>query len=159
MHHPSLDEVLKESCNYEWLEANVTGFVLGDFADSENELGEISSPSFNVLANFSESEHGTYSFVKATINVELAQDNSLQNLEGEFPLGSINYYDQERTFITIRLSNKIYDKLMFLLVNNINNLCIKFALPVWDNPEVKCLPLLKYQITYKQDSSNGANEI
>jgi len=159
VHHPSLDEVINENCTYEWIEINVTGFVLSDFADSDNELGEISSPSFNVLASSSESEYGTYSFEKATINIELAQDTSLENLEGKFPLGSINYYDNERTFITIRLSNKIYDHLMLLLVNNINNLCIKLALPVWDNPETKCLPLLKYQIVYKQESSNGVNEI
>ncbi|MEZ9234935.1 hypothetical protein [Shewanella sp. 10N.286.52.A9] len=151
-HHPSLDEVLEERSDYEWLEANISGFSLGNFADSENEKGDIITSSFSLFSGLSNSEYGTYSYKRATISIEEAEESLLQNLEGKFPLGSINYDDAERTFITIRLSKKLYSSLLTLLTNNIDNLIIKIAIPKWDDSEAKCLPLLKYQITYKQEN-------
>jgi hypothetical protein len=150
-YHPSLKEVVTENSNYEWLEANISGFYIGDFVDSENQTGSISSPSFNIFSKSSESEYGTFSYQEATIFIEQADENELQNLIGEFPVGNINYYDSARTFITLKINDKIYNNLLVLLTSNIKFLSIKVAIPVWDDKEAKCLPLLKYQITYKEE--------
>lgn len=151
-HHPSLEEVLEERSDYEWLETNITGFLLSDAADSENEKGNISSPSISLFSSQSNSEYGTFSYKKSTIKIEEAEENTLQNLEGKSPLGSINFYDADQTFIVLPISKKLYISLLPLLSNDIDNLCIRIAIPMWANPETKCLPLLKYQITYKQDN-------
>tara|TARA_Y100000780_G_C13694809_1_gene421103 strand:+ start:12273 stop:12740 length:468 start_codon:yes stop_codon:yes gene_type:complete len=141
-HHPSLEEVLEERSDYEWLEANLSGFFLGDYVDSENEKGDISSPSFSLLSGPSNSEYEVFAYEKATISIERAEESSLQNLKGKSPLGSINFYDSEKTFITLRLSKEIYSNLLTLITNDIKNLSIKIAIPRWENTEEKCLPLV-----------------
>jgi hypothetical protein len=155
-HHPALEEVLEDACNYEWMRLHVCGFFLGDFADAENGIGEVSSPSFVLLSGPSESEQGSYSFQQSSINIIQARDDELNNLNGKFPLGSVNYYEDERVFITIALSEKIYSNLIILLCHNIENLSVKVAITKWKDEACKCLPLIKYQITYNE---NGEREI
>ncbi len=148
--HPSLENILQERCSYEWLDLIITGFFLGDFVDAENEKGSISSPRFNLFSGASESEHGTYSFENTTIQIEQSDESELQNLNGEKPIGSINYYDAENVGVTIKINEKLYSNLCYLLTNNIENVSLKIAIPVWGNAEAKCLPLLKYKLTYEE---------
>jgi len=150
-YHPSLDEVLKEHCNYEWLETDISGFFIGDFADSENEKGSISRPEFLMFSNASESEYGSISFERAIISIYLAKDDELQNLKGDTPLGSINYYDKDDSGININVSSKIYSHLVNLLVHDIDNISLKVAIPIWSDTSSKSLPLLKYQLVYKNE--------
>jgi len=150
-HHPSLKEVVDDCADYEWLDVSINGFSLGDFADSENGIGSISSPSFRLFSGASRSEFGTYSFRNAVIDVELAKDSDLQNLKGEFPLGSINYYDTECVVIVIKISNEIYNHLLQLLLHKVENFCLKIGIPVWKDTTAKCLPLMKYQVSYKEN--------
>jgi hypothetical protein len=155
-HHPSLKEVIEKECGYEWLTLDICGFFIGDFADSENGKGKVSSPSFSLASNKSESEYGTYSFHKSSISIVQASEVDLNNLKGKFPLGSVNFYDEELASISIALSEKIYCNLINLLCHNTENLVIKVAIPKWHDKDCKCLPLIKYQVTYHQ---GGASEI
>jgi len=146
---PSLNDIKNERCNYEWLETNISGFFLGDFVDSENEKSSISNPDFYLFSNASESEYGSIFFENAIITVKQAEEDKLQNLEGENPLGSINYYDKENSGITIFVASIIYNNLINLLTHNINNINLKVAIPIWKDENIKFLPLFKYQLTYK----------
>lgn len=150
-HHPSLEEVLNEDADYEWLSLNIIGFYLGDYADSNWSKGDISSPVFYIHSSFCESEYGTYYFKNATINILLSTIASIENLEGEYPLGSCNYFDSEKAFINIPLKPQIYNNLLTVISNDINLLTIRIALPIWKDENIKCLPILKYQVMYKYE--------
>jgi len=150
-HHPSLVEVLQARCNYEWLEVDISGFFFGDFVDAQNGKGNVSSPSFYLISAPAQSEYGTFSFAKATIYMEQVRESELQNLIGDMPLGSFNFYEEESAGITVKVSNKIYNNLFDLLTNNMENISLKIAIPKWSDTEAKCLPLLKYQLTYEQE--------
>ncbi|MBL4782647.1 MAG: hypothetical protein JKX92_10430 [Porticoccaceae bacterium] len=148
--HPSLAEVLDDQSDNEWLEVNITGFSVGDYADVENGKGQISSPSFNLSVGPSESEYGTISFNNGAVSIYKISNEALQNLEGEKPLGSINYYDPEHSGITLNLNESLYQNLIGLL-SGLRGLSLRVSFPSLDNKEVKCLPLLSYQLIYKQE--------
>lgn len=150
--HPTLNEVLKDQPDHEWLNITVSGFSISDFPNCENPLGEISNPNFSLLLGPSESEFGTIAFNRGVASVNRASNESLQNLEGDKPLGSINYYDPEYTGLTVNVNESLYDNLLSLL-SDLRCLSLRVSIPSLDDKDVKCLPILSYQLVYKQDSS------
>lgn len=145
--HPSLEDILQERCLDEWIDFSITGLSLGDFVDSENSLGSISNPSLILHASESSSELGTFSFSEATIGLHRANESELQNLEGKWPVGCINYY--EDASIGINVNPALYDQLILFLPSGFNKLQVRVCLPKLKDSEVKCLPILRYQIVYK----------
>lgn len=148
--HPSLAEVLEDQPGNEWLDVNITGFSIADYVDAENGKGQISSPVFNLLVGPSESEYGTISFNSGAVSICKISNEALQSLEGEKPLGSINYYDPEYSGITLNLNDSLYQNLIGLL-SSLSGLSLRISFPSLDNKKVKCLPLLSYQFIYKQE--------
>lgn len=146
-HHPSLEEILQERCLDEWIHFSIIGISLGDFVDSENSLGSISSPSLILHASESSSELGTFSFSEVTIGLNRANESELQNLEGKWPVGYVNYY--EGSSIGLNVNPELYDQLILFLPSGFNKLQVKICLPKLENSETKCLPVLRYQIVYK----------
>ena len=151
--HPSLAEVLEDRPDNEWLDVNVTGFSIGDYADAENGKGQVSNPSFSLLLGPSESEHGNISFSNGVVSIHKISNDALQNLEGEKPLGAINYYDPEYTGISLNLNESLYNNLVCLL-SGVSGLTLRVSVPTIDNKEIKCLPLLSYQLIYKKEMEN-----
>lgn len=148
--HPSLADVLKERPNNEWLDVNIIGFSIGDYAAAENGKGQISNPCFNLAVGRCQSEYGTISLSKGVVYVSNTSNEALQNLEGEKPLGSINYYDPDFCGISLNLNELLYQNLIGLL-SNFSRLSLRVSFPTLDDKEVKCLPLLSYQLVYKEE--------
>jgi hypothetical protein len=148
--HPTLEEVINERCSWEWITFDINGFFIGDFADADNGRGDVSSFNFSLFTDAAESEYGTVKFEKSVINISEEVDDNLQQLKGRAPLGSINYYETEQAHINITLNTRLYNSILNLLNNCIDNLEVKVAIPVWENSEAKVLPLLKYQVSYQK---------
>lgn len=148
--HPTLKEALAERPSDEWLTVNISGFTLGDFPSWENSLGEISNPSFCFILGPSESDLGTVSFNRGIVSLNRVAADSIQNLEGEKPFGSINYYDSEYAAINLNVNESLYDNLVSLL-NDLHCLSLRVSIPLVEDREVKCLPLLSYQLVYEKD--------
>jgi len=150
--HPSLAEVLESKSDYEWLTINVSGFTVGDFVDSENEKGSVSAPHLRLLSRYSESDSGTISYNNGVVEVSFINNDDLQSLKGEKPIGSINYYDPEYTGVSININKVIYEHIVNCLVSSGSGVTLKVAFPLLENSEIKCLPLMKYQIVCKREN-------
>ena len=152
--HPSLAEVMKGDPSDEWLSVNIRGFSIGDYPDAENELGSISSPQFNLLLDASESEYGTVSFNNGVVYINQISNEDIQNLNGEKPIGSINFYDSAHTGITVNINASLYKNLISVISSNYDSLSLKVAFPSLEDKNIKCLPLMSYQLVYNQERDN-----
>ena len=151
--HPSLTEILDDNPGTEWLNVNIKGFSIGDYADAENGVGSISSPHFSLLVGPSESEYASITFGNGVVSVNEITNEEIQNLKGENPLGSINYYDSEYTGISINLNTSLYNNLLNLLTN-VEGLSLRVSVPTLEDKSIKCLPLMSYQLIYKHENNN-----
>lgn len=148
--HPSLTEVLEEKCLDEWLDLPISRLYFNDFADSENEAGDISSPSLSFLSVNISSEFGTFSFDKVSVDIIETSENELQELKGKHPLGVINYYEESCPTVVLHLTEKTINRILQLLSQGSDSLKIRVAIPKWKDKESKCLPLVKYQFFYER---------
>ena len=154
--HPSLREIIDENLMYEWLSLKVTGFGIADQVDSTNfaydDYDVTEDMSFWLIGAACKSEFETYSFESVRINLISVDYHCLEYLQGERPLGLINYYDPENVQINLSLKPQIYNNLLSLIAGDISLLDIRIAIPVWKEKEAKVLPVLKYQVVYKQEA-------
>ena len=153
-YHPSLSEVLNEPTGlngFEWLTLNIEKFTFGCFSDAENEKGDITATGFNLYSCGCCSEYGTVDLKEAVIGISPCKNSQLENLDGRHPIGSINYYGPDTANITIKIPEETYTNLLLFLANNFKGLAVKVAIPIWDDAEAKCLPIIKYQLIYESE--------
>lgn len=154
--HPHLREVIEEDSRYEWISLSFSGFGIANQVDSENfSYGSpvLDDLSFWLKGTACKSEFGTYSFESVRVNLSSVDSNCLENLVGDRPLGSINYYDSEFVNINLSIMPQIYSNLLSLIASDIELLNIRVAIPVWKVKEAKVLPILKYQLIYEKEAS------
>lgn len=147
----TLAQALDDRAMTEQLNIKIRGFVIGDFADSENSIGSISSPSFSLLAGYSVSEHGRVEVRSGNVVIYKTSNEEIQNLQGDTPLGSINYYDPDYVGVNLRLNDSMHSNLLSLLTDH-TKLTLRVSFPKLDDKNIKLLPLMSYQIVYKQVS-------
>ena len=150
-HHPSLQEVLETKPLDEWLELPISSLSFKDFADSENSLGSISSPDLSLSCDRPKSEYGTYNFESVSVAIVQSSEKAIQQLQGKHPLGGINYYNEQHPGVWICLSKKTLKQILILISGSIKGLKFRVAIPKWDDKEIKCLPLLRYQFFYDKE--------
>lgn len=151
-HHPSLSEVMDRECSYEWMTLSPQELTIKDWVDSRNGEGDRYNMEFFILCGSASSEYGTYSFLNIHLNIYSVPEKSIQTLEGQFPLGSINYCEDTCPTINVNLSEALVAHLLRFIANNLAGFRIKVSIPKWVDETSKCLPLLSYQVFYEQET-------
>jgi hypothetical protein len=152
-HHPSLEEVLAERCSDEWIDIPVNKIVIRDWANAENKKGDITNTSVHLRSGPCTSEHGTFSFGSMALYINHIEEDQIQNLIGESPLGMINYYEESCPTVSLNLTTQLMSYLLPLVANDLNGLSIRVSIPIWSNKDVKCLPLMDYQVAYEKSAN------
>ena len=148
-HHPSLNEVLENDCDYEWLDLSIESLTIKDWANSSGRVGNISEMQFFILCGHCSSEYGTYSFQNTRLQITADNEETIQNLTGNYPLGSINYYADECPTINLNITEKLYNHIFPFIVRDLSGLRVRITIPDWADKEAKCLPLTDYQVFYE----------
>jgi len=150
-HHPSLEEVLKERCLYEWMSLKPERLTIKDWVDAEDENGERGSMQFIIECGSASSECGSFDFPNVIVNLYSVPEKIIQNLEGKSPLGGINYYEQACPTININLKEELYSTLLPFISNDLSGLRMKISIPKWEDESSKYAPLLSYQVFYEKE--------
>jgi len=150
-HHPSLEEVLNEESLYEWMSLAPIRMTIKDWIDAEDGNGERGLMQFIIECGPASSEYSSFDFPSVVVNLYSVPEKEIQNLEGKFPLGSINYYEQSCPTININLKEKLYSTLLPFISNDLSGLRMKVSIPKWEEESSKCLPLLSYQVFYEKE--------
>jgi hypothetical protein len=146
-HHPSLSEALKSECDVEWLELNLESLTIKDWANSRSEIGNICEMAFIIVGQHCSSEYGTHNFKKTVLNVFVVEEELIQNLKGDYPLGSIQYYEEDCVSLNINITEKLLSHLLPFIANDLSGLKVRVSIP--DLNFINCLPLMDYQVFYE----------
>ena len=149
-HHPSLNEVLEDNCNGEWMSLSVEKLVIRDWADAENMKGEICNMEFSILCGPCSSDYGSFSFDNVSLNIYPSEEDQIQNLEGDFPLGSINFYEKACPTVNLKLPKNLVAHLLPFIASELSGFRVRISIPVWEDRLAKCLPLMSYQVFYEK---------
>ncbi len=150
-HHPPLSEVLEEECSHEWLDLRPEGLTIRDWVDAENAEGDRCNMQFFLLCGAATSEFGNYEFPKVDLNIYSVEEEKIQTLEGKFPLGSINFYEESCPTINVNLSKSLVAHLLPFIATNLSGFRVRVSVPKWQDDSAKCLPLMSYQVFYEQE--------
>ncbi|KXI27801.1 hypothetical protein [Paraglaciecola hydrolytica] len=149
--HPSLNDVLEGRCNVEWIALSAEKLVIRDWADSENSKGDICNMELSILCGPCSSEYEIYNFGSVSLNIYSVEEEQIQNLEGDSPLGSINFYEEACPTINVKLSKKLVAHLLPFIANDLSGLRVRISIPDWEDKLAKFLPLMSYQVFYEKD--------
>lgn len=152
MHHPTLDEVLSNSCLAEWIKLRVESLRIQDWVDAENQAVDRTNPEFLLLGSSFESELGSIAGNAFTVSLREVTNESLQTLAEERPVGSINFYDPNDVYITLNLNTRVFDKIIAACATRFSGLSLRISVPEWDDKTAKMLPLLSYQIRHEVEA-------
>jgi len=125
--------------------------TIKDWIDSEDENGERGLMQFIIECGPASSEFGSFEFPNTIVNLYTVPDKTIQTLEGKFPLGSIDYYEQSCPTININLKEQLYSSLLPFISNDLSGLQMRVSIPKWEDESSKCLPLLSYQVFYEKE--------
>lgn len=148
-HHPSLSEVLESQQSGEWMDLPIVGVTLRDWVDSENGKGDVITPELYLVCGATTSEFGRFKISRIAVDVKEVEESSIQNLEGKFPLGCINYDESDSPSINICVSSRFLANLIPFLAAKPEGMKLRISVPSWDDEAAKCLPIMSYQIIYE----------
>ena len=151
-HHPSLSEVLDAQCLADWMTLVPRNMTIKDWIDSEDPNGDRGSMEFFFECGETSSESGGFNFPNVILNLSVTSEKTIQELEGDFPLGTINYYDSSCPSINVNLKEQMYRTLLPFLANKIANFRLRVSIPDWQDKSAKCLPLMSYQVFYERET-------
>lgn len=156
-HHPSLAEVLEAGCSDEWIELRIRRITLSNWIDPENSPNDRTNPSVSLVAEDCQSEYGTYNFQNVHVSIQSTSQDVLKTLNEKFPLGSINYYEEGSAHFNVVVDETHVQTILDATLRDPSGLRFRVAIPIWEDTEAKCLPLIQNQVFYTA-STGGENE-
>ena len=150
-YHPSLKEVLEkdDSISEEWAEFSVKGLSWNMWVSAERVIGEQPDPEYHFSCSSLRSEYRTFSYDNVFLNFEITTTENIKNLAGDsMPLGAFNYYSENDAIVNITITQNAYDDIIKLVLSGTGDLTVRIAIPKWEDPECKCVPITGYQLIF-----------
>lgn len=114
---------------------------------------DVSTTLFFLKAKSLSSECGSLDFNDVKVFLEPVDSDNINNLSGERPLGELNFYQPNDVTLLINLKVDVFNRLISLLMDNLDNLSLGFSIPDWTDKTCKILPIIQYKLFYQLENS------